>query len=99
MLQEITPDQLKEGGRYFVREGSQTYFGTFLKVEGDHIKMRASTVGSTNMAHMYFHRLRYFHHTFYKCIPVLRHQWEQYWVNQILQDITGDETFHYSILQ
>jgi hypothetical protein len=98
MFQEILVDEMKTGGRYFIREGTQTYFGTFLGIYGNHIKMYASTIGTTNMAHMYFHSSRYFSHTFYKYIPILRYQWEQYWLNQILQKITGDETFHYSIL-
>jgi hypothetical protein len=97
-LQELSSDDLKVNGRYFVREGNETYFGIFLGQEGDHIRILGGNLNSTSISKMYFHTNRYFSVTFYKYIPWLRYEWEQYWLSQILQDITGDETFHYSIM-
>ena len=98
MILPVTTDQLKVNGRYFVREGNETYFGTFLGIQGDHIRIHGGNVNSVSWSNMYFHATRYFSLSFYKCIPYLRYQWEQYWLDQILKDITGDETFTYSIL-
>ena len=97
-MEEVEAGQLKVNGRYFVREGNETYFGTFLGRDGDHLRMHCGNVNSANVAHMYFHANRYYTHQIYRCVPWLRYQWEQYWLNQILRDITGDETFEYSIL-
>lgn len=97
-LQEVPLDTLVENNRYFVKEGNQFYFGTYLGVQGDHLKMFAGYLHDTQYGNMYFHAHRYFSHTFYKYVPWLRYEWEQYWLNQILQDITGDETFTYSIM-
>lgn len=98
MFVSVASDQLKVNGRYFVREGNETYFGTFLGKSGDHVNIHGGNVNSTSTENMYFHAHRYFSHSFYKYIPCLRYQWEQYWLDQILKDITGDETFTYSIL-
>jgi len=97
-LQEILSDDLKVDCRYFVREGNETYFGTFVGVQGDHVILLAGNVNSSSIGRMYFHTKRYFNITFHKYIPWIRYEWEQYWLTQILQDITGDETFHYSIM-
>ena len=97
-LQEISSDDLKVNGRYFGREGNETYFGTFIGQEGDHIRISGGNVNSSSISKMYFHTNRYSVVTFYKLIPWLRYEWEQYWLTQILQNITGDETFHYSIM-
>ena len=98
MYVTVTPDQLKVNGRYFVREGNETYFGTFLGMQGDHIRLHGGNVASVHLSNMYFHSKRYFTLSFYKYIPLLRYQWEQYWLDQILRDLIGDETFTYSIL-
>jgi hypothetical protein len=97
-LQEITIDDLKINGRYFVREGNETYFGTFLGKEGDHIRIVGGNITYSSVSNMYFHTNRYYGITVYKYIPWLRYEWEQYWLNQILCNITGDETFDYSIM-
>jgi len=97
-MEEVTADQLKLNGRYFVREGNETYFGTFLGRQRDHLRMLAGHVDTGEVALMYFHANRYYTHQIYRCIPWIRYQWEQYWLNQILRDITGDDTFDYSIL-
>jgi len=97
-LQEISSDDLKDNGRYFIREGNETYFGTFLGKQGDHIQIVGGNVNSTSISRMYFHNNRYSVVTFYKLIPWLRYEWEQYWLNQILRNVTGDETFDYSIM-
>jgi hypothetical protein len=97
-LQEISSDDLKVDCRYFVREGNETYFGTFLGEKGDHIQIVGGNLNSTSVSRMYFHTNRYFTVNFYKYIPWLRYEWEQYWLNQILRNITGDETFQYSIM-
>jgi len=98
MYVPVTPDQLKVRGRYFVREGNETYFGTFLGMQGDHIRLHGGNVTSVHLSNMFFHANRYFSVTMYKYVSLLKYQWEQYWVDQILRDITGDETFTYSIL-
>jgi len=98
MFVSIASDQLKLNGRYFIRESNETYFGTFLGIQGDHIRIHGGNVNSVSLSNMYFHATRYFSLSFYKCIPYLRYQWEQYWLDQILKDITGDESFTYSIL-
>lgn len=97
-LQEISPDKLKINCRYFIKEGNETYFGTFLGKQGDHVIMLAGNVNSSSIGRMYFHTQRYFVITFHKYIPLLRYEWEQYWLSQILTDIIGDESFHYSIM-
>jgi len=97
-MEEVTADQLKVYGRYFVREGNETYFGTFLGRQRDHLRMLAGHVDTGEVALMYFHANRYYTHQIYRCIPWIRYQWEQYWLTQILRDIIGDETFEYSIL-
>ena len=97
-LQEILSDDLKINGRYFVREGNETYFGTFIGKEGDHIRIVGGNINSPSISRMYFHTNRYFTVSFHKYIPWLRYEWEQYWLNQILRNITGDETFDYSIM-
>jgi hypothetical protein len=98
MYVPVTSDQLKVRGRYFVREGNETYFGTFLGMQGDHIRLHGGNVTSVHLSNMFFHANRYFSVTMYKYVSLLKYQWEQYWVDQILRDITGDETFTYSIL-
>ncbi len=98
MYVPVTPDQLKLKGRYFVREGNETYFGTFLGMQGDHIRLHGGNVTSVHLSNMYFHAHRYFSVNIYKYVSLLKYQWEQYWLDQILRDITGDETFTYSIL-
>lgn len=97
-LQEILSDDLKVDGRYFIREGNETYFGTFLGKQGDHVQILGGNLNSSSISRMYFHTNRYSVVTFHKYIPWLRYEWEQYWLTQILQDITGDDTFHYSIM-
>jgi len=96
-LQEISSDDLKINGRYFIREGNETYFGTFLGKQSVHVIMLAGIVMSSSIGKMYFHT-RCYEITFHKYIPWLRYEWEQYWLNQILRHITGDETFDYSIM-
>ncbi len=98
MYVPVTPDQLKLNGRYFVREGNETYFGTFLGMQGDHLRLHGGNVNSVNLSNMFFHTNRYFSVTIYKYVSLLKYQWEQYWLDQILRDVTGDETFTYSIL-
>jgi hypothetical protein len=97
-LQKITYDDLKINCRYFVIEGNETYFGTMMGEIGDHVVMLARNVNSSSIGRMYFHTKRYYTITFHKYIPWLRYEWEQYWLNQILRNITGDERFHYSIM-
>jgi len=98
MFVQVTSDQLKVNGRYFVREGNETYFGTFIGMQGNHVNIHGGNINSATSENMYFHGNRYFSHSFYKRVPYLRYQWEQYWLDQILKDITGDETFSYSIM-
>jgi hypothetical protein len=98
-LQEISTNEMVENHRYFVREGGNFYFATYKGIHGDHIKMFGGYLHDTSYGNMYFHsNYRYFSHTFYKYVPWIRYEWEQYWLNQILQDITGDDTFTYSIM-
>ena len=45
-MEEVEADQLKLNGRYFVREGNETYFGTFIGKEGDHIRIVGGNINS-----------------------------------------------------
>ena len=98
MLQEIPISSLQKERRYFVKEGNRFYFGTVSSI-GEFVEFsHAREIGKKNVYRMYFNTQRYFQYNFYRYVPMVRYSMEQKYLNKILQTITGDDTFFYSIM-
>jgi hypothetical protein len=95
MLIPIPIDSLKRDHRYFITDGQHYYFGTYRAFSQECIILNGKKVPSIHGCNiMYFDTTRYFKYTCYKFVPC---KMEQVLVNKILQKITGDSTFSYSL--
>ena len=95
MLVSIPVDCLKMGHRYFITDGTHYYFGTYFGFSNDCIKLHGKKVPSVHGCNvMYFDTTRYFKYTCYTFVPC---KMEQVLLNKILQKLTGDSSFSYSL--
>ena len=95
MLVSIPVNCMKLGNRYFITDGKHYYFGTYFGFSIECIKLNGKKVPSMNGYNdMYFDTTRYFKYICYKFVPS---KMEQVLLNKILQKLTGDATFSYSL--
>jgi hypothetical protein len=95
MLSPISIEMLQPLHRYFITDGTNLYFGTYLTFHDECIKLFGKKIPSMHGENvMYFDTTRYFKYTCYTFVPC---KMEQVLLNKILQKITGDSTFCYRI--